>query len=170
MIRPYRGVSPRLHPSVFVASSAEIIGDVEIGADSSVWYNTVIRGDVNYIRIGSRTNVQDGCLLHVRHEKYPLLIGSDVTLGHGAILHACTIGDHCLIGMGAIVLDNATINPYSLVAAGAVVRNDETSPEGVLLGGVPARVLRPLTDEERSMIVRSAENYLAYVRHTKDSQ
>lgn len=164
MIHPYRGNTPVLDPSVFVVESAEIIGDVTIGKDSSVWYNSVIRGDVNVIRIGERTNVQDGCLLHVRHEKYPLIVGSDVTLGHGVILHACTIADRCLIGMGAIVLDNARINSYTLVAAGAVVTGGSEFPEGVLVTGVPAKVARPLSEVERASIQQSALNYLDYVR------
>jgi carbonic anhydrase/acetyltransferase-like protein (isoleucine patch superfamily) len=164
MIHPYRGITPTIDPSVYLVNSAEIIGDVAIGKDSSVWYNTVIRGDVNVIRIGERTNVQDGCLLHVTHEKFPLLIGSDVTLGHGAIVHGCRIGDTCLIGMGAIVLDNATINSYTLVAAGAVVLGGTAVPGGVLVAGVPAKVMRDLTDEERTMIERSARSYVETVR------
>ncbi len=167
MIRPYQGVSPVLHASVYAAESAEIIGDVAIGAESSVWFHTVVRGDVNTIRIGQRTNVQDGCVLHVRGETGPLVIGSDVTLGHGAIVHACTVGDHCLIGMGAIVLDNAEINPYTLVAAGAVVRTSARFPGGVLVAGVPAKIVRDLTPEERTMIEESARSYVAYARTYK---
>jgi len=169
MIHPYRGIVPKLHPTVYIVDSAEIIGDVDIGKDSSVWYNAVIRGDVNYIRIGERTNIQDGCLLHVRHEKYPLIIGSNVTMGHGAIAHACTINDYCLIGMGAIVLDNAKINSYTLVAAGAIVLNDAIIPEGVLVAGVPAKVMRRLTDQERTMLEESAQNYVDYVKTYKKS-
>lgn len=170
MLHSYRGIAPALHPSVFVVDSAEIIGDVSIGEDSSVWYHAVIRGDVNSIRIGARTNIQDGCLLHVRHKQYPLLIGSNVTLGHGAIVHACTINDVCLIGMGAIVLDNATINPYTLVAAGAVVLNNAEFPEGVLLAGVPARVVRKLNPAERTMLEQSAQNYIDYVKTYREAQ
>src|SRR6266481_9407600 len=124
MIHIYRGITPAIDPTAFIVQSAEVIGDVTIGKDSSVWYNAVIRGDVNSIRIGERTNIQDGCLLHVTHAKFPLHVGRNVTVGHGAILHGCTIGDFCLIGMGAIVLDNAQINSYTLVAAGTVVLND----------------------------------------------
>ena len=145
-------------------SSAEIIGDVVVGKDSSIWYNAVIRGDVNYIRIGERTNIQDGCLLHVRYKKYPLLIGSNITVGHGAILHACTIKDYCLIGMGAIILDNAQINSYTLIAAGTVVLNNTVIPEGVLVAGVPGKVMRDLSAAERTMIEESAQNYVDYVR------
>ena len=169
MIHLYRGILPTIHPTVFIVDSAEIVGDVVIGKDSSVWYNAVIRGDVNYIRVGERTNVQDGCLLHVRHEKYPLHIGSNVTIGHGAILHACTVGDYCLIGMGAIVLDNARINSYTLVAAGAVVVNNAVIPEGVLVAGVPAKIIRELSADERTMLEMSAENYVGYVKTYRET-
>jgi carbonic anhydrase/acetyltransferase-like protein (isoleucine patch superfamily) len=164
MIIPYRGITPRIHPSVFIAEGAQIIGDVEIGAESSVWFNTVIRGDVHYIRIGERTNIQDNCVLHVTHETYPLVIGSDVTVGHGAILHAATIKDRCLIGMGAKVLDDASVGPYALVAAGSLVLEHFEVPEGALVAGVPARVKRMLSDEERQQIVQSAQNYVGYVK------
>ncbi|MBF8293588.1 MAG: gamma carbonic anhydrase family protein [Bacteroidetes bacterium] len=164
MIIPYRGIKPKIDPSVFIAEGAQIIGDVEIGRDSSVWFNTVIRGDVHYIRIGERTNIQDNCVLHVTHDTYPLVIGSDVTVGHGAILHAATIKDRCLIGMGAKVLDNATVGPYALVAAGALVLEHFEVPEGALVAGVPARIKRMLTEEEREQIVQSARNYVGYVK------
>jgi gamma-carbonic anhydrase len=164
MIHPYKGTKPTIHPSVFMADGVQIIGDVEIGKDSSIWFNTVIRGDVNYIRIGERTNVQDNSVLHVTHDTYPLVIGSDVTVGHGAILHAATLKDCCLIGMGATVLDNATIGSYSLVAAGSLVLEHFEVPEGALVAGVPARVKRMLTTEEREQIVQSARNYVEYVK------
>lgn len=170
MIHPYRGIVPTIDPTVFLVPSAEIIGDVVIGKHSSVWYNAVVRGDVNYIRIGERTNIQDGCILHVRHETYPCIVGSGITVGHGAILHACTIEDNSLIGMGAIVLDNATIRPFTLVAAGAVVREGASFPPGVLVAGVPARVVRLITEQERSMILDSAENYLGYVRNFRGEE
>ncbi len=169
MIHPYRSHLPRIHNTVFMVPGAEIIGDVEIGRDSSVWYNTVIRGDVNSIRIGERTNIQDGCVLHVRHEVYPLVVGSDVTVGHGAILHACQVEDRCLIGMGAIILDDALIRKYTLVAAGALVREHSRFPGGMLLAGVPARVARPLTAEEKKMIDESAVSYMEYVREYRST-
>jgi len=162
VILAYNGKSPVLHHGVFIAPSADIIGDVEIGKSSSVWFQSVVRGDVNSIRIGERTNIQDGCLLHVRHEKYSLVIGSGVTLGHGVIAHGCRIHDHTLIGMGAIILDNAEINSYTLVAAGALVRNDMIVPAGVLVAGVPAKIIRELNDEERALIDASAVHYVDY--------
>jgi gamma-carbonic anhydrase len=164
MIIAYRGIRPKLHPSVFVAEGAQIVGDVEIGQESSVWFNTVIRGDVHYIRIGERTNIQDNSVLHVTHEKYPLVIGSNVTIGHGAIVHAATVKDNCLIGMGATVLDNATVGPYALIAAGSLVLENFEVPEGSLVAGVPARVKRMLSTEERRQIVQSAQNYVDYVK------
>ena len=164
MIHTYRGTTPRLDPTVFVAPGAHIIGDVEIGRDSSVWFNTVIRGDVHSIRIGSRTNIQDGCVLHVTAGVYPLVLGSEITVGHGAILHGCTIEDGCLIGMGATILDNAHIGAGSLVAAGSVVRENFRAPPGSLLAGVPASVKRPLTEAEHKGLAQGAENYVRYVR------
>jgi len=163
MIHACRGTVPGIHRSVFVAPGAQIIGDVKIDEHSSVWYNAVIRADINYIRIGRNTNVQDGCILHVRHE-YPLEIGSNITIGHGAILHACRIEDCCLIGMGAIVLDNARIKPYTLIAAGTVVKNNDEFPEGVLIAGVPGKIVRQLSSEERAMLEESAKQYVGYVQ------
>lgn len=159
----YQGRTPKIHPSVFIADGVHIIGDVEIGKDSSVWYNTVIRGDVNYIRIGERTNIQDNTVIHVTSKKFPTNIGSNVTIGHNAVIHACTINDYCLIGMGAIILDDAKVGPHSLVAAGAVVTMGSVITEGMLAAGVPAKVIRPLTEEERQSLVQSAQNYIDYV-------
>jgi len=159
----YRGITPVVDPTVFVADGVHIIGDVVIGKDSSVWFNTVIRGDVNFIRIGERTNIQDNTVVHVTNKKYPTHIGSNVTVGHSAVIHACTIKDYSLIGMGAVVLDNATVGPYALVAAGAVVPMGMVVPEGVLVAGVPAKVIRPLTEEERKFLEQSAQNYVDYV-------
>lgn len=164
MMRPINNRTPKIHPSVFVADNATIIGDVVIEKNASIWYNAVVRGDINYIRIGEGTNIQDGCLLHVRSETSPLLIGSMVTLGHGVIAHGCTIRDFCLIGMGAIVLDNVEVNSYSLIAAGAVVLSNTVVPEGVLVAGVPGKVIRHLTPEERTMLEKSAQNYIDYAK------
>jgi gamma-carbonic anhydrase len=159
----YQGIDPVIDPSVFIAEGAHIIGDVTIGRDSSIWYNAVVRGDVNYIRIGDRTNIQDNAVLHVTHKKFPLIVGSDVTVGHGAVLHAAVICDFCLVGMNATILDDAKIGPYALIAAGAVVLGGTVIPEGMLAGGIPARVLRPLTDEEKQGLRQSALNYVGYV-------
>ncbi|MEC9486545.1 MAG: gamma carbonic anhydrase family protein [Prosthecochloris sp.] len=164
----YKGMEPQLHPSVFLADGARIVGDVHIGEDSSVWFNTVIRGDVCPIRIGARTSVQDNATLHVTHDTGPLSIGSDVTIGHGAVLHACTVQDHVLLGMGAVLLDDCVIEPYSIVAAGALVRQGFTVPSGMLVAGVPAKVMRPLTDEERETVKSSPGNYVRYVAAYRD--
>ena len=159
MIRPLDGREPRIHGDVFIAESAEIIGDVSLDEQSSVWYNAVLRADINHIRIGSRTNVQDGCVLHVQ-QTLPLLIGSNVTVGHAAILHACTIEDYCLIGMGAIVLDNARLKPYTLVAAGTIVLNNADFSGGVLIAGVPGKVVRQLRADEKRLLEESAQTYV----------
>ncbi len=159
----YKGITPKLHPSVFIAEGSQIIGDVEIGKDSSVWFNTVIRGDVHYIRIGERTNIQDNSVVHVTSKKYPTHIGSNVTVGHNAVIHACTIYDYCLIGMGAVILDDAKVGPFALVAAGAVVTMGSVIPEGTLVAGIPAKVIRKLTEEEIQSLKQSAQNYVDYV-------
>jgi len=163
MIFPYEGRYPEIHPSAFITDDVVIVGDVHIAEDVSIWFGTVIRGDVNRVTIGARSNIQDNCTLHETWKKYPLIIGADVTVGHGAILHACTIGDACLIGMGAKVLDNSLIGRESLVAAGAVVREGFEVPEGSLVAGVPAKGVRALREEERERLRTSAKNYLHYV-------
>ena len=170
MILPYRGVYPELGRAVFVEESARVIGDVRIGDFSSVWFNVVIRADVNYIRIGERTNVQDNSTLHVTRKVHPLIIGNEVTIGHGVILHGCTLEDRILVGMGAIVLDGARIGECSIIGAGAIVTEGTEIPPRSLALGVPARVVRTLKDEEVEKIVRSAENYTQYAKHYMDGQ
>ena len=165
MLIPYKGVSPRLHETVFAVEGAAIIGDVEIGERSSVWFNAVVRGDVHYIRIGKRTNVQDNSTLHVTKETYPLIIGDDVTIGHNVVLHGCTVKDRCLIGMGAIVLDNALIGSDTIIGAGALVTEGARIPPGSLVIGVPGKVVRALEPEEIARIKRSAMNYIEYSKN-----
>ena len=162
-IIPYIGKKPQIHESVFIAEGARVIGDVLICEDSSVWFNAVIRGDVCSIRIGKRTNVQDNVTLHVTHDTGPLNIGANVTIGHGAVLHACTVEDNVLIGMGAVLLDNCVAEPWSVIAAGSLVRQGFLVPSGMMVAGVPARVIRPITENERANIAESAENYMRYV-------
>ncbi|MFC2130822.1 gamma carbonic anhydrase family protein [Bacteroidota bacterium] len=159
----HKGITPNIHPSVFICEGVKIIGNVEIDEDCSIWYNTVIRGDVNYIRIGKLTNIQDLCMLHVTHDTYPLEIGNHVSIAHSATLHGATLHDNCLIGIGATLLDGCVINPYSLVAAGSVVRENFTVPEGTLVAGVPARIMRDLTEKELERIHETPNNYLKYV-------
>ena len=167
MIRAYKGVSPKIDESVFVAEGSHIIGDVEIGKNSSVWFNCVIRGDVNYIRIGEFTNIQDGSILHVNHIDYFLKVGSYVTAGHNCILHGCVIEDNVLVGMGAILLDNCKIGANSLIAAGTVVKENFVVPSGVLVAGVPGKIIRDLTPKEIEDIKMSALNYSEYTKDYK---
>ena len=166
----YRGIYPEIHPTVFLADGARVIGDVRIGANSSVWFNAVIRGDVCPIRIGERTNAQDNVTLHVTHDTGPLNIGDNVTIGHGAVLHACTVEDYSLIGMGAILLDNCVIESWSIVAAGSLVRQGFRVPSGMMVAGVPAKVVRPITDAERASLAESAENYIRYVSNYRKDE
>jgi carbonic anhydrase/acetyltransferase-like protein (isoleucine patch superfamily) len=154
---------PTIHESVFLADGSVVIGDVQIGAHSSVWFNAVVRGDVCPITIGEKTNVQDNATLHVTHDTGPLVIGSNVTIGHGALVHACTVHDNALIGMGAILLDYCVIESLAFVAAGSLVKQGFIAPAGMLIAGVPAKIVRPLSDKERANIAESAENYLRYV-------
>ncbi|MBI1911690.1 MAG: gamma carbonic anhydrase family protein [Deltaproteobacteria bacterium] len=165
MLLAYKGIWPKLHETVFAEESARIIGDVEIGENSTIWFNAVVRGDVHYIRIGSRTNVQDNCTLHVTKDTYPLIIGDDITIGHNVILHGCTIKDRCLIGMGAIVLDNAEIGEDCIIGAGALIKEGMKVPPGSLVVGLPGKVVREITPEEKARIKRSAQNYIEYAKN-----
>jgi carbonic anhydrase/acetyltransferase-like protein (isoleucine patch superfamily) len=166
---PYLDLFPDLHPTVFLASGVKIVGDVKIGEGSSVWYNTVIRGDVHYVKIGEMTNIQDCSMLHVTNGRYPLNIGSKVTIGHSVKLHGCMLQDLCFIGIGAIVLDGAVIETNSMIAAGAVVKPNFIVPEGKLVAGVPARIVRDLTVEEINDFENSALRYKKYSEITIDS-
>ena len=161
MLRPYRGQVPRVHPSAFIDDSAQVIGDVEIGEESSVWMCVVIRGDVNRIRIGRRSNVQDGTIVHVMKDTHPTVIGDNVTIGHGAIIHGCTIEHQCLIGMGAILLNGVHVGTGSIVGAGAVCREGMRIPTNSLVLGVPGRVTRETTPEERERISFTVNAYLS---------
>lgn len=150
-----------------IAEGAFIIGDVEIGKDSSIWFNTVVRGDVNYIRIGERTNIQDLTMVHVTYKKFPAFIGNDVSIGHSAVIHGCKIKDNVVIGMGAKILDDATVNSLSIVAAGSVVKERFVVPDGTLAAGVPAKVMRDLKPDEIEKIKQNAKNYLFYIEQYK---
>jgi len=159
-IHPYLDRRPRLGARVFLAPSADLAGDIEVGDDCSFWFHTAARGDVHWIRIGARTNVQDGTILHVTHERFPLSIGADVVIGHSCMIHGCTLEDACLIGIGARVLDGAVVESGAQVGAGAVVTPGFRVPAGHLALGVPARVARPLSDRERATIREIAERYV----------
>jgi carbonic anhydrase/acetyltransferase-like protein (isoleucine patch superfamily) len=162
MIRPFKSTVPAIDPTAFVDDSAQVIGDVGIGAESSVWMNVVIRGDVNRIRIGRRSNVQDLTMVHVMRGTHPTTIGDEVTIGHSVVVHGCTIEDRCLIGMGAILLNGCRIGRESIVAAGTLVPEGMEIPPGSLVMGSPGRVRRVLTDRERESIVHYADNYVTY--------
>lgn len=162
MIRSFQGIRPTIPKSAFIEDTAVVIGDVVIGEESSVWFQAVVRGDVHYIRIGSRTNIQDLCMLHVTHDTHPLVVGDDVTVGHHVVLHGCTIKNRVLIGMGAIVMDGAVIGEDCIVGAGALVTERTIVPPRSLILGSPAKVKRPVTEQELAWIAESAQNYLAY--------
>ena len=166
---PYLDLFPEITDSVFLASGVKIVGDVRIGNNSSVWYNTVIRGDVNYVRIGEYSNVQDLSMLHVTNKKYPLNIGNHVTIGHSVTLHGCTLEDYTFIGMGAILLDDSKIEPESMVAAGAVVKQGFIVPSGKLVAGIPAKIIRDLTEDEIKDIKASALRYSKYAKLSAES-
>jgi gamma-carbonic anhydrase len=161
MIRTYKGIRPKLGARAYVDASAQVIGAVELGDDASVWMNTVIRGDVNRIRLGARTNVQDNCVLHVTAQ-HPTVLADDVTVGHSVTLHGCTIEHHCLVGIGAIVLNGALVGEESIVAAGALVPEGMQVPPRSVVMGAPAKVKREVTEEERAGLRRYAENYVRY--------
>ena len=165
-IRKYQGITPHLAVGVFVDASAVVLGDVELGADSSVWPLVVIRGDMQRIRVGARTSVQDGCVLHITHagpfnpDGYPLLIGDEVTIAHKVMLHGCTVGNRVLIGMGSIVMDGAVIEDEVVLGAGSLVPPGKTLASGYLYVGSPAQRIRPLSDKEKAFFGYSAANYV----------
>ena len=165
-IQSFNGIFPKIGHSTYIDASAVVIGDVTIGDNVSIWPTTVIRGDVESIRIGDGTNIQDGSVLHVTHygkftnRGYPLTIGKGVTVGHRAVVHACTIGDYCLIGMGAIIMDDAVLEDYVMLGAGSLVVSGKTLQSGHLYVGSPAKLVRPLTDTEREFLEYSSRHYI----------
>jgi carbonic anhydrase/acetyltransferase-like protein (isoleucine patch superfamily) len=162
MLHHYKGKWPKLGKRVYIAEGAQIIGDVEIGDHSSIWYNTVIRGDVYYVRIGKHTNIQDGCIGHVQKDQCALILKDYVTVGHGVMMHGCTIESHCLIGMRATILNDVVIGEYSIVGAGALITERTIIPPRSLVLGFPAKVKRRLTDEEVARIDQYADRYYQY--------
>jgi carbonic anhydrase/acetyltransferase-like protein (isoleucine patch superfamily) len=162
LIRAYKGIRPKLGERVYVDSSAQVIGEVELGDHASVWMNAVVRGDVNWIKIGPYSNIQDNCVVHVFKATHPTELGDHVTVGHSVTLHGCSIGSYCLIGMGALVLNGANVGAESIVAAGALIPEGMAVPPGSLVMGMPAKVKRPITDEERAGLRRYAQNYFEY--------
>lgn len=160
LILPYKGILPKIHESAFIAPNACIAGDVVIGEDSNIWFGVNMRGDVHEIRIGKRTNIQDGCVLHVTRNVSGCYVGDNVTVGHMALLHACTVEDNAFIGMGAIVLDEAVVESGAMVAAGALVPPKKRVPKGELWAGNPARKMRDLTQADLDFFPVSADNYV----------
>jgi len=176
MIRSFQGMQPQIDSSAFIAETAVVIGDVTVGAESSIWYNVVARGDVNFIRIGARSNIQDLTMLHVTHKKHaddpgaPLVIGDDVTVGHSVTLHGCTIGNGAFIGMQAMVMDKAVVGEGALVGARALVTEGTIIPPHTLWVGAPARYKRDLNPDEIAWLKRSAGNYVKYSREYLDDR
>jgi carbonic anhydrase/acetyltransferase-like protein (isoleucine patch superfamily) len=161
LIRGYKGIRPRLGARAWVDASAQVIGDVSLGDDASVWMNAVVRGDVNSIRIGARTNVQDNCVLHVT-ARHPTVVAEEVTVAHSVTLHGCTVERRCLIGIGALVLNGAVVGEESIVAAGTLVPEGMAVPPGSVVMGVPGQVRRPVSHEEREGLRAYATNYVGY--------
>ena len=170
MINQVNGNHPRIDPSVFIAPGAVVLGDVELAAQVSVWYGAVLRGDINWIRVGQRTNLQDGVIIHVEHRGPGTLVGREVVVGHRAILHSCTVEDRVLIGMGAVVLDRARVETGAVVAAGAVVPPGAVIPAGTMAAGVPARVKRELTPDELEATGATMRRYLKVSRCHQDPE
>jgi gamma-carbonic anhydrase len=164
MIAAFGDGMPAVDPTAFVVDSAVVIGDVIVGAEASLWFHAVVRGDVERIRIGPRTNVQDNATIHVAHGRWPTFVGADVTVGHAAVLHGCTVGDHCLVGIGAIVLDGAVLERECLVGAGALVTPGTKMPPRSLVLGSPARRVRELTADEVAGLHDSAAHYFEHAR------
>ncbi|HEX2253923.1 MAG TPA: gamma carbonic anhydrase family protein [Thermoanaerobaculia bacterium] len=164
-VLPFHDHQPKLGARVFVAPGAFVVGDVELGDDVSVWFGTVVRGDVHSVRIGARTNLQDGVIVHVSHRTHPTIVGAGVVVGHQAVLHGCTIEDGALVGIGARVLDGAVVEAGAQVGAGAVVTPGHRVPAGQLALGIPARPVRPLSDAERANIAATSERYVALQEH-----
>lgn len=162
-IYSYKGIQPTIANNAFIAPSADIIGNVRIGYETGIWFGCVVRGDVAKIRIGNRTNIQDGTVIHVTRNGHPTIIGSGVTVGHKVLLHACTLEDSCFIGMGATIMDDVVVESGSMVAAGALITPGKTIPKGQIWAGNPGKYFRDLTEEEVAFIKTSEENYVKHV-------
>jgi len=162
LILPVKNIMPVMGENCFIAENATIAGDVVMGADCSVWFNAVIRGDVNSIKIGSRTNIQDGAVIHCTYKKAATLIGDNVSIGHRAIVHGCTVEDNSLIGMGAIVMDHAVVEKNCIIAAGAVVLENARCESGYIYAGIPAKKVKQLTEEQINGLQKTADNYVMY--------
>ncbi|MDE1860537.1 MAG: gamma carbonic anhydrase family protein [Candidatus Micrarchaeota archaeon] len=159
-IREYLALKPKINPTAYIEKTAEIIGDVRIGMDSSVWNGAVLRGDMHFIEIGRNSSVQDNAVMHGTENKYPTIVGDNVSIGHGAIVHGCTIGDNCLIGMGSIILEGAVIGDWCIIGAGALVTEGARVPKGSIVLGVPGKVVKKVTKAHKDRITRNWQNYV----------
>lgn len=162
LILEVRGIHPIIGEACFIAPNATIVGDVQMGNECSVWFNAVIRGDVNGIRIGNKTNIQDGVVIHATYLKASTTIGNNVNIGHNALVHGCVLKDHVLVGMGAIVMDNAIVEEYVIIGAGSVVLENTICESGYLYAGTPAKKIKPLTDEQKELLNKLPDNYIMY--------
>lgn len=162
VILPVKNISPSWGDDCFIAPNATIVGDVVMGNNCSVWFNAVIRGDVHYIKIGNNTNIQDGAVIHATYLKAPTNIGNYVSIGHNALVHGCTLKDNVLIGMGAIVMDHAVVEEFVIIAAGAIVLEKTICESGYLYAGIPAKKIKPLTDEQKELLKKLPDNYIMY--------
>ncbi|MCB1177477.1 MAG: gamma carbonic anhydrase family protein [Leptospiraceae bacterium] len=169
MIYEFKGISPKIDSSCFIAPDAVVIGDVSIGKNTSIWFQTIIRGDVHYIRIGENCNIQDMSLIHVSKGTHPVEIGNNVSLGHRVTIHGCTLKDNSFVGIGATVMDGAVVEEFGFVAAGALVTPGKTVPSGMMAMGAPAKIVREITEKEREMIIRTSKNYSGYKDFYLDS-
>ena len=170
MITPFGNIQPKIHESAFVTDDAIVIGDVEIGKESSIWFGSILRGDVNYIRIGDRTNIQDACVIHVSSRDHPTVLENEITVGHRVTLHGCHVESGCLVGIGSIVLDGARIGRSSLIAAGSLITPGTVIPPESLVMGAPAKVKRALTPDEINGLDRSWRNYVELSRRYRDER
>lgn len=168
MIREFNGITPKIHDTSFITDDAIVIGDVEIGEDSSVWFGSVVRGDVNYIRIGARTNIQDLTVIHVSSKTHSTVLEDEITVGHRVVLHGCHVESRCLIGIGAILMDGVRVGNNSLVGAGSLLTPGTQIPPRSLVLGSPARVKRELTDDELAYLDKSWQNYVELKKHYKN--
>jgi len=162
VILPVKNVHPKWDENCFIAPNATIVGDVVMGKNCSVWFNAVIRGDVNKIIIGNDSNIQDGAVIHATYLKASTTIGNRVSVGHNAIVHGCILKDHILVGMGAIIMDNAVVEDYTIIAAGAVVLENTHCESGFIYAGTPAKKIKPITDEQRALLNKLPDNYIMY--------
>lgn len=162
VILPVKNISPSWGNDCFIAPNATIVGDVEMGDNCSVWFNAVIRGDVHYIKIGNNTNIQDGAVIHATYQYAPTIIGNNVSIGHNALVHGCTLKDNVLIGMGAIVMDHCIVEEYVIIAAGSVVLEKTICESGFIYAGTPAKKIKPITPEQKEMLDRLPNNYIMY--------